>query len=127
MTSFVLVVDLSNTESGPKVLRRFDHHRRSQFSGREVKLAPTSFQDDEDVEMENVATDGENEEQDGDGDKITASVYIQHIAISADGQWLVTSDERSRTHIFNLDSMQVRSLTIISPAITCVLIPNLVL
>lgn len=34
---------------------------------------------------------------------------ISLIVCSPDGQWLTTSDLRGRTHVFNLDSLQVRS------------------
>jgi len=51
---------------------------------------------------------GVDEDTDDISADIPASVYVSHIAISPDGQWLATSDERSRTHIYNLDSIQVR-------------------
>lgn len=37
----------------------------------------------------------------------TVSTTISRMAISADGQWLATTDDLSRTYIFNLDSVQV--------------------
>lgn len=34
---------------------------------------------------------------------------ISRMAISADGQWLATTDDLSRTYVFNLDSVQVKT------------------
>lgn len=43
----------------------------------------------------------------GTTDDAAAIVNISRIAVSADGQWLATSDSRARLHIFNLDSISV--------------------
>jgi len=37
---------------------------------------------------------------------------VSRMAISADGQWLATTDDLARTYIFNLDSVQVRSFSL---------------
>ena len=42
-----------------------------------------------------------------DTDDSVAIVNINRLAISADGQWLATSDTRARSHVFNLDSISV--------------------
>jgi U3 small nucleolar RNA-associated protein 4 len=94
ISAHILVIDLGADENTPRVLRRFDHHRLRAgdrvIKGRKV---------DEDVEMD-VA------EHDQDMDTLPFA-NILRLAISADGQWLASSDDRSRTHIFNLDSVQV--------------------
>jgi len=94
MTSYILVIDISGEK--PKVLRKFDHHR--QPIGRVLKELKTTG----DVEM----TDFRNA-MDGEQDPLVSNIF--RIAVSSDGQWLATSDEHSRTHVFNLDSLQVRS------------------
>ena len=35
-------------------------------------------------------------------------VEISALAFSPDGQWLATTDDCCRTHVFNLDAIQVR-------------------
>jgi U3 small nucleolar RNA-associated protein 4 len=66
----------------------------------------------EDVEASasGEATSGEDSNPDDD-QNITADTIpsILRITISPDGQWLATSDDRRHTHIFNLDSISVRS------------------
>ncbi|THV05977.1 WD40 repeat-like protein [Dendrothele bispora CBS 962.96] len=90
-TSYVLIIDISGDK--PKVLRRFDHHR--QPLGRVLK----DLRVDEDVEMR----DSQDDSQEDEG-PIVSNIF--RIAISIDGQWLATSDEHCRTHVFNLDSLQ---------------------
>ncbi|KAK7463831.1 U3 small nucleolar RNA-associated protein [Stygiomarasmius scandens] len=91
MTSYILVIDISGEK--PKVLRKFDHHR--QPIGRVLKELKTTG----DVEM----TDFRNA-MDEEQDPLVSNIF--RIAVSSDGQWLATSDEHSRTHVFNLDSLQ---------------------
>ncbi|PPQ90453.1 hypothetical protein CVT25_014971 [Psilocybe cyanescens] len=45
----------------------------------------------------------EDEEDDEDVSSSAAIVSVDRIAVSTDGQWLATSNNRARTHIFNLD------------------------
>lgn len=83
-----------------------------------------------DVEMAEVAMNGvtgsesesehekdsgmdENDEDDSSSDEEVSSsplvVGVDLLEISADGQWLASTDNRGRTHIFNLDSISVCS------------------
>lgn len=112
MSSYVLIIDLGTGDEKPRVLRRFDHHRLrdSIIRDRIVK----GRKDDGDVEMGEASDDVEEDDEGSAsaGDSSPALVNILRIAISPDGQWLATSDDRARTHIFNLDSVQVRTLPI---------------
>lgn len=119
----VVIVDLTGrSEMGgkpePRVLRSFEHHaRRVLSSGRVVKPMPgrtsDNIESDEDGDdamagdteekSEEVTSDEEEEDEDG------RSASVTRLAFSADGQWLATTDDRFRTHIFNLDSVQVFS------------------
>lgn len=79
-----------------------------------------------DVEMEDVespppapeqvtdeveaADESEEDSDDEDVSSTPAVVSIDQIAISSDGQWAATSDNRARTHVFNLDLISVRPL-----------------
>ena len=65
---------------------------------------PNGMEESEESEMEDVHNNTSDSDEDEDEDN-TAIVSIDRIAISADGQWLATSDSHSRTHIFNLDSI----------------------
>jgi U3 small nucleolar RNA-associated protein 4 len=103
VTACILVIDLSSEK--PHVLRRFDHHRRPHPVVRERVVKGLKGNDDGDVDMTNLAADStEGEYQ----PPTSALVNILRMSISPDGQWLASSDERSRTHVFNLDSIQVR-------------------
>ncbi|KAJ3919467.1 WD40 repeat-like protein [Lentinula edodes] len=98
LTSYILVIDIS--EEKPRVLRKFDHHRqRNNLSNDRVTKDLKTINDD--VEM---GSDVEEDSSDDDDSPLLGSVT--RMAVSADGQWLATSDDRSRTHIFNLDSIQ---------------------
>ena len=116
------------------MLRRFDHHRiqdstvqhnralkgiqgKANINGVHVngdmdtEMADVeSPQDEEDRDTSDVDKD-ENEEED---EKLTkaALISVDRLAVSADGQWLATSDNQARTHIFNLDSISVSFPTI---------------
>lgn len=48
-----------------------------------------------------------SDEEDASISQPSAIVSIDRIAVSTDGQWLATSDNRGRTHIFHLDSISV--------------------
>ncbi|KAG5648177.1 hypothetical protein DXG03_006132 [Asterophora parasitica] len=100
-SSHILVIDLTGEK--PRVLRRFDQHRQKNLIVRDrvVKKYPT----DGDVDMEDVEAEEEQEHN-----SKPAVVSVLRISISPDGQWLATSDDRARTHIFNLDSIQHHSV-----------------
>ncbi|KAF8898365.1 quinon protein alcohol dehydrogenase-like superfamily [Infundibulicybe gibba] len=101
MTSDVLVIDLGTGDDSPRVLRKFDHHRMSDsvsrgrtIKGRQVHGAA----------MDRRSSGESESEAEEDGSPINAKIL--RMAVSPDGQWLATSDNQSRTHIFNLDSIQ---------------------
>ena len=133
LSSYILIIDLTGEK--PRVLRRFDHHRMqdSIVHDRVVKGRPPTSNKDEskkvnghvvngDVEMadpeesspppEKPADESEENEEEGSEDEDVSStaaiVSVDCITVSTDGQWLATSDSRSRTHIFNLDLISVR-------------------
>ncbi len=116
-SSFILIIDLNSENDTPRVLRKFQHHRtQNTATGRATRGKRTSSEDvemaDKDEESppgENEQTDSEEEESEG-GDGQATSCTITRMAVSADGQWLATSDDRSRTHTFNLDAIQVKFL-----------------
>ncbi|ESK98444.1 u3 small nucleolar rna-associated protein 4 [Moniliophthora roreri MCA 2997] len=88
MSSYVLIIELDKNDK-PSVLRKFGHHRQSTRGSRAFKDLKTTSNDDED---DTLAT--------------LTNANILRIAISADGQWLATSDDKCRTHVFNLDTLQ---------------------
>ncbi|KDQ54726.1 hypothetical protein JAAARDRAFT_181268 [Jaapia argillacea MUCL 33604] len=105
MSSYILVVDLgvSSTDgsiTSPRVLRRFDHHRmRNVLVGeRVVKGRADEDSEGSDIEMHSPTDVGD------DAKPIPATV--SRISISTDGQWVATTDDHCRTHVFNLDSIQ---------------------
>lgn len=102
VSSFVLVLDL--TGETPRVLRRFAQHRLqdSVVHNRVVKGRRKNETGDMDVD-----TGADESDSDDELESTPLVVNISRIAISHDGQWLATSDDHMRTHIFNLDSIQV--------------------
>ena len=107
------------------MLRRFDHHRIQDsivhhnralkgIQGK-TKTNGVHINGDMDTEMpdvESLQEDGDqdtNDEDEEEDEKITkaALISVDRLAVSADGQWLATSDNQARTHIFNLDSISV--------------------
>ena len=105
----------------PHVLRRFDHHLVKDFIFRDRVVAgrhENAVNGDVDMADAEQNEEGESEkEEDIEGVEETsrsahsAIVSVHRIAISTDGQWLATSDNYARTHIFNLDSISVRPPT----------------
>ncbi|KZP32200.1 hypothetical protein FIBSPDRAFT_723294 [Athelia psychrophila] len=95
---YVLLVDLSEEE--PRVLRRWDHHRTA-LGGR-VTRGPQRAEQDDGAEGGAMEVD----EHIGIANKGAVETSVSRLAISADGQWLATTDTCARTHIFNLDSVQ---------------------
>ncbi|KDR84773.1 hypothetical protein GALMADRAFT_233114 [Galerina marginata CBS 339.88] len=63
---------------------------------------PASSAEDED-EANGGISENSDDEDDEDVSSLAAIVSIDRIAVSTDGQWLATSDNHARTHIFNLD------------------------
>ncbi|PFH50756.1 hypothetical protein AMATHDRAFT_60602 [Amanita thiersii Skay4041] len=119
LSSYVLVIDLNSDR--PQVLRRFDQHRQlDAFSQNRVikgRLKERFNKPDVETEDSNGPPASDTNEQhdqqidmsdsDNELDPVTPMVVnILRIAVSPDGQWLATSDDHMRTHIFNLDSMQ---------------------
>lgn len=102
MSSHILIIDLGTDDKQPRVLRRFDHHcqKNNLVRDRVVKGRKTG-----DVEM-GAPEDDESDESDVDMSPSHANVL--RLAISSDGQWLASTDDHCRTHIFNLDSIQVQ-------------------
>lgn len=105
MSSYVLVLDLMGDK--PRVLRRFAHHRMrdSVVHNRVVKGRRKNVTGEMDVDMNVDESDSDDE-----SNSTPLVVNIFRIAISHDGQWLATSDDHMRTHVFNLDSIQVGPL-----------------
>lgn len=102
MSSYLLLIDL--VEAEPRVLRRFDHHRAKNLIGGErvVKKARSTRREARREEGDAVMEDVEEVDVKG-----TVVTCVSRMAISADGQWLATTDDLARTYIFNLDSVQV--------------------
>ncbi|TFK57442.1 WD40 repeat-like protein [Heliocybe sulcata] len=102
MSGHILVIDLSS--GSPRVLRRFDHHRMRRALVVERRApSPTSDVEGEDVKM-NGSQEEEEERPVADESPVIATVT--RMAVSVDGQWVASTDDRCRTHIFNLDSVQ---------------------
>ncbi|PBK77057.1 WD40 repeat-like protein [Armillaria solidipes] len=100
MSSCVLLIDLGNDSDGPRVLRRFDHHR--QRNGMGGDRVTKKLRSDGDVDMEAP----ESEATPDNDPSSCVAVNILRLSVSADGQWAATSDDNARTHVFNLDSLQ---------------------
>ncbi|KAK2462076.1 hypothetical protein APHAL10511_006539 [Amanita phalloides] len=109
ISSYVLMLDLTGDK--PRVLQHFDHHRRrdSIVRNRVIKGRRKNDVANADAEMaeENESeADAEANDEDDESDSTPLVVNILRVAISPDGQWLATSDDHMRTHIFNLDSIK---------------------
>ncbi|KAG6866810.1 hypothetical protein C0991_008746 [Blastosporella zonata] len=103
-SSYVFVVDLTGEK--PRVLRRFDQHRLKDSLTRERVVKGRNADDDVEMEDATAQDNGSGEEDEEQNSSTPAVASILRMSISPDGQWLATSDDRSRTHIFNLDSIQ---------------------
>ncbi|THH02514.1 hypothetical protein EW026_g402 [Hermanssonia centrifuga] len=107
MSAYVLVIDLTTK---PRILRRFDHHRmRNVVLGDRVMKGRKNSVVGEDVEMADAGGAAGSDESDADENILLAKPFVATVtrtAVSPDGQWLATSDDRCRTHVFNLDSIQ---------------------
>jgi U3 small nucleolar RNA-associated protein 4 len=115
-TAFVLVLDLVSDSTSARVLRRFDQHRhRSTLAEGRVL---TGRRNDEDHEADASESEQDVEEHETENRGMASSqptnakpmpATVTRMAISPDGQWLATTDDHLRTHIFNLDSVQHHS------------------
>jgi U3 small nucleolar RNA-associated protein 4 len=90
----VVVVEV-NSAGDPKVLRVFDHHHQLNARTR-LKRGVKSRRDIMDIDSSISPAET------GPG------AMVVHLATSYDGQWLASTDLRGCTHVFNLDSIQVR-------------------
>lgn len=110
------MLDLVSDSISARVLRRFDQHRhRSILADGRVLTGRRSDEDHEadaseseqDIEKHETGSRGMAGPQATNVDPMPAT--ITRMAISPDGQWLATTDDHLRTHIFNLDSVQHHS------------------
>ena len=75
----------------------------------EVVSPPEDSNDDEGEGDEDPMDEDADSHEDESPQSMAVIISVDRIAISTDGQWLATSDNHARTHIFNLDSISVRS------------------
>ncbi|EMD41715.1 hypothetical protein CERSUDRAFT_146940 [Gelatoporia subvermispora B] len=110
ITSYVLVIELGT--GTPRVMRKFQQHRmRDVVLGKRIVRGRKS---PEDVEMADAgnddtaekASDSSESESEEDESARPEPATITRMAVSPDGQWLASTDDRCRTHVFNLDSIQ---------------------
>ncbi|KAI0082243.1 WD40 repeat-like protein [Panus rudis PR-1116 ss-1] len=108
MSAHVIIVDLGGTadDQRPRVLRRFDQHRMKDV--KVVKGRRRAARQDEDVDMDEEREDRPQENEDSSEEEVEddTNATVTRMAVSPDGQWLATVDDRCRTHVFNLDSIQ---------------------
>lgn len=126
ISGFVVVLDLTQTPEpensrqtyDSRVVRSFAQHRRQgaarSRNGRVIKPLPertaadisgSNVPDIGGEDASDVGDDGGNDSEESASDD--ASSYVSQVAVSADGQWLATSDLHGRTHVFNLDVVKV--------------------
>jgi U3 small nucleolar RNA-associated protein 4 len=112
--AFILVLDLVSDSTSARVLRRFDQHRlRSIMAEGRVLTGRRNDEDHEaDASKSEKRSEGHETKNRGMANPTDAKpmpATITRMAISPDGQWLATTDDLLRTHIFNLDSVQHHS------------------
>jgi U3 small nucleolar RNA-associated protein 4 len=113
-TAFVFVFDLLFGSTSARVLRRFDQHRNrnSTIEGRFLAGRRSDTDHEGDASEPDSDIDGPDDADGMEDDvqplhsALSTSATITRIAISPDGQWLATTDDHRRTHIFNLDAVQ---------------------
>ncbi|VDB99402.1 unnamed protein product [Peniophora sp. CBMAI 1063] len=98
----VLLVELSSNSGSPRLLRCFTHHRMEDVLIGDRVVKGRKQNDADGVDMD----DGNEPPASSRRDVVTA---ITRMAISSDGQWLATTDDRRRTHVFSLDALQHHS------------------
>ncbi|KAI0005474.1 WD40-repeat-containing domain protein [Russula compacta] len=121
-TAFVLVLDLVSDSTSARVLRRFDQHRNRSpvvegrvLTGRrndgdyEADASKSEQDAEEEADAESIEVDSQPATDTKSTSTSTLPATITRMAISPDGQWLATTDDHVRTHIFNLDSVQHHS------------------
>ncbi|KAI0307576.1 WD40 repeat-like protein [Multifurca ochricompacta] len=114
-TAFVLILDLASDPTSARVLRRFDQHRnrKSIVEGRILIGQRTKADRETNASAQEQDTDHSDRESINIDLQSTLSrptpATITRMTISPDGQWLATTDDHRRTHIFNLDSVQHHS------------------
>ncbi|KAI0963283.1 hypothetical protein AcW1_000403 [Taiwanofungus camphoratus] len=109
MSSYIIILDLGTEAGKPHVLRKFEHHRMRDvmISNRVVRgRKGTEGVEIEDVEMEDATEDASESSDDQRPNPKLLIGAVTRMAVSSDGQWLATTDDRCRTHVFNLDSIQ---------------------
>jgi U3 small nucleolar RNA-associated protein 4 len=117
-SSHIVVFDLGDPEARqPRLLRKFDQHRLAG-AGRTVRGRTVSVHADGDVNIEATPAGNDDSDEDENMDEEEEAVIgaVTRMTISADGQWLATTDDLCRTHVFNLDALQVGILILIPPS-----------
>ncbi|KAG9223033.1 hypothetical protein PLEOSDRAFT_1074877 [Pleurotus ostreatus PC15] len=113
LSGYILIIDLHSHDEKPTVLRRFNQHRKSNgYIGNRVVRGRRAV--DADLSSGSEAEEDEKDEEEIEEQKPILA-RITRMVISADGQWLATSDDLSRTHIFNMDSIQHHCILPSSP------------
>ena len=113
-TGFVLVLDLVSDSVSARVLRRFDQHR-SRNSTVEGRALTGRNGTNHEVDASNSGQEAQDSDSGSDDIDVwpthskPLTVTITRMAVSPDGQWLATTDDHMRTHIFNLDSVRPHS------------------
>ena len=109
VSAYIIVIELGDQ---PRVLKRFEHHRmQNVVIGERVVKGRQRSQETEDVDMEDasepspVKEDGDSSDEEAGPSKPVIAT-VARMAVSPDGEWLATSDDHRRTHIFNLDLIQ---------------------
>ncbi|KAI0271535.1 WD40-repeat-containing domain protein [Gloeopeniophorella convolvens] len=109
-TGYVLVLDLAADELSARVLRRFDQHRikNPTAEGRIIIGRKEDADREEDTSEPEEDSNHYNPPTNPAHSNPTPAT-ITRMTIAPDGQWLATTDDYRRTHIFNLDSVQHHS------------------
>lgn len=130
LSARVLVVDLSERDKmgrpAPRVLRSFEQHRigiervvrsmpgrsnattRVGNSNEDMDVDIGGEQKRKEAELNGGADTKEMPSDDEDEETDELHALVTRLAFSPDGQWFATTDNYNRTHIFNLDAVQVR-------------------
>lgn len=87
----LIILDISE-EADAKILRTFNQHRQANLRTRLIR---------------HLANERDEMVVDAPEDGTDTIAQISLLVVSPDGQWLASSDNKGRTNIFNLDSLQV--------------------
>ncbi|EIN13583.1 WD40 repeat-like protein [Punctularia strigosozonata HHB-11173 SS5] len=105
-SAYILIIDLSSER--PRVVRRFEQHRMEHVGiGKAARTKQGGHEAAMDVDGEGSEDDEEEQIPSGDD---AVGISVSRMCVSTDGQWLATTDDRCRTYIFNLDSIQHHSV-----------------